>query len=48
MTSNRLLRTAAWAAAAVLVAAGAWGQSKTTGALIGRVTDASGSALPVC
>ena len=37
----------AWLAAAAFAAAGAWAQSKTTGAVNGRVTDASGAALPV-
>ena len=46
MRSNRLRDITAWTVAAALAAAGARAQSEITAALTGRVTDASGTALP--
>ena len=46
MRTVRPQAAVAWLVAAAFAAAGAWAQSKTTGAINGRVTDASGAALP--
>ena len=46
MRTVRPQAAVAWLVAAAFAAVGAWAQSKTTGAINGRVTDASGAALP--
>lgn len=46
MTTGRIGRTLGWVLGAVLLASGAWAQSKTTAALTGTVTDDSGAAVP--